>query len=224
MPSGVCVVHTAENAPDTVGPDTGAEGVASFIQGRSDFGSYHDLCDSDSIIDLVPYDAEAYGDGTGSNPHAYHVSGATQADRWASMPPEWREAVTKNMAKAAATYAKWLKANHDVTIPAKRITRAESEARKPGFLGHGERDPGRRHDPGSGFMWALFLATYRDLMDPPTRPKKVQRTIEELKIEVERIKAAREFARRKGENTAPYTAVLKDLWAAQRRARKVPKR
>lgn len=164
-PSGVCVVHTAESTPDWVGHDSGAEAVAKFIQGRSDYGSYHDLCDSDSIVPLVPYDAEAYGDGTGSNPHAYHVSGATQAAKWNKAPKAWRDATVKNMAKAAAKYARWVKSKYGVTIPARRITRAQSEAGTPGFISHGERDPGRRTDPGNDFDWDLFLDTFAEEMN-----------------------------------------------------------
>jgi hypothetical protein len=166
-PSGVCVVHTAESTPDWVGHDTGAEGVANFISGRTDYGSYHDLTDSDSIVQLVPYGQQAYGDGTGSNPHAYHVSAATQAAKWNQASKEWREATVRNMAKAAARYARWIKREHGVTIPARRITRAQSEARVPGFISHGERDPGRRTDPGPDFPWDLFLTTYAAEMGTP---------------------------------------------------------
>lgn len=170
-PSGVCVVHTAESAPDTAGADGGAEAVARFIQGRSDFGSYHDLADSDTIVNLVPYDAEAYHDGTGSNPHSYGVSAATQAARWPSLPQAWRRATVRNMAKAAARYARWVKAEHGITIPARRITRAESDARVPGFLSHAERDPSRRSDPGAAFPWATFLADYARFMRPDGTPR-----------------------------------------------------
>lgn len=159
-PSGVVVVHTAESTPDWVGPDSGAEAVARFIRDRSDYGSYHDLCDSDSIVDLVPYAMQAYGDGTGSNPHAYHVSAATQAAKWLQASEEWRRATVRNMARASARYARWIKTEHGVVIPARRITRAQSEARMPGFISHGERDPGRRSDPGPAFPWVLFLTAY----------------------------------------------------------------
>lgn len=169
-PSGVVVVHTAESAPDTTGPDTGAENVANFIRTRTTYGSYHDLADSDSIVHLVPYDAEAYGDGTGSNPHAYHVSAATQAAKWPSLSRGWREATVRNMARAAARYARWLKAEHGITIPARCITRAESEKKTPGFISHGERDPGRRSDPGKDFPWQLFLSEYaRELSPEPLK-------------------------------------------------------
>lgn len=162
-PSGVIVVHTAESTPDWVGHDTGAEAVARFIQQRTTYGSYHDLADSDSIVNLVPYSHQAYGDGTGSNPHAYHVSAATQAAKWDQAPADWRKATAVNMAKAAARYARWLKTEHGITVPARRITRAQSDNRVPGFISHGERDPGRRSDPGPRFPWRLFLATYAAL-------------------------------------------------------------
>lgn len=165
-PSGVIVVHTAENTPDWVGSDTGAEGVARFIQGRTDFGSYHYLVDSDSIILMVPLNLQAYGDGTGSNPHAIHVSGATQAAKWDQASVEWRLATAQNMGKAAARAAKWLKRHHGVEVPARRISRAQSDARVPGFISHAERDPARRSDPGKDFPWDVFLAAYRKELRP----------------------------------------------------------
>ena len=171
-PSGVVVVHTAENGPDWNGPDGGAEGVAKFIQNRSDPGSYHDLADSDSIINLVPYDKQAYQDGTGTNPHAYAVSGATQAHRWNEAPRKWRRATVRNMALAASRYAKWIKKHHGITIPARRITRAQSDNRVPGFISHAERDPSRRSDPGAAFPWELFLDFYKEFMgEKPEEPK-----------------------------------------------------
>lgn len=162
QPSGVIVVHTAESLPDETGPDTGAENVARFIRDRTNYGSYHDLADSDSLINLVPYDAEAYHDGTGSNPHSYGVSAATQAHEWKSLPGGWVDATVDNMARAAARYATWLKVNHGIKIPARRINRAQSEKRVPGFLSHAERDPRRRTDPGADFPWAQFLNRFED--------------------------------------------------------------
>lgn len=172
-PSGVVVVHTAESYPDEVGPDDGAENVARFIRDRTTYGSYHDLADSDSIVLLVPYWMQAYGDGTGSNPHAYHVSAATQAHRWPTLPREWTEATVRNMARAAARYARWIKREHGVEIPARRITREESDRRVPGFLSHAERDPARRSDPGAGFPWDLFLETYENEMEGDTMAEHV---------------------------------------------------
>lgn len=168
---GVVVVHTAESTPDYVAFDGGAEAVANFIRTRTDVGSYHELADSDSSVPMVPDHSEAFGDGTGSNPWAWHLSVATRADVWPLAPPSWRDGAVEQAAQAAAGYAHRLHARTGIVIPARRITRAESEAGVPGFVSHGDRDPGRRHDPGDGFPWDAFLARYADLTadlnDPP---------------------------------------------------------
>lgn len=165
-PSGVIVVHTAESILDTVGPDTGAENVAAFIVARTDYGSYHLLVDSDSIVQLVPFDAEAYGDRTGSNLHAIHLSFACSTTDWSRMSAAKRTAFVRNGARAAARAAEWLKAEHGVTVPPRRISRADSEHRRPGFISHAERDPSRRTDPGTGFPWGEFLSTFEAFVDP----------------------------------------------------------
>lgn len=165
-PTGCMVIHTAESAPDEVGPDTGAENVARFIRDRSTPGSYHDLADSDSDLHLVPYAKAAYGDGTGSNEWAIHISAATQAHRWPTLPQTWRESTVRRMAACAARANAWLIANGHPACPPVRITRAQSEAGQPGFISHGDRDPGRRTDPGRDFPWPLFLDTYASLTAP----------------------------------------------------------
>lgn len=163
-PSGVIVVHTAENTPDTVALDGGAEAVANFIRNREDPGSYHDLCDSDSCINLVGYANEAFHDGTGSNPHSYSVSGATKAEFWPLAPKAWRDGCVREMAHASARYAKWIRHERGIIIPARRITRAQSVAKLPGFISHAERDPARREDPGEFFPWEQFLDEYARAM------------------------------------------------------------
>lgn len=170
-PSGVVVVHTAESFPDETDPDTGAENVARFIARRTNYGSYHDLADSDSIIQLVRYSDEAFHDGTGSNPHSYGVSAATQAAKWNTLGNDWVDDCVRNMAKAAARYARWIKTHHGVTIPARLIRRAESERRKPGFISHAERDPDRRTDPGPTFPWGQFLSDYQAEMEDDMTPE-----------------------------------------------------
>lgn len=169
-PSGVIIVHDAESVPDIDPPDTGAEGVANYIRVRTTPGSYHDIVDSDSILRLLPYEWEAFQDGTGSNPHGYAVGGAYRIDQWAGLPQAWKDACVYRMAVACADYAKWIKAEHGVVIPAKRITRDESERRVPGFISHAERDPGRRSDPGPDFPWDQFLAHFSQLTAPTAPP------------------------------------------------------
>lgn len=161
--SGVIVVHTAESAPDVTGTDLGAEGVAKFIRGRSDPGCYHYLADSDSLIQMVPLSLQTYGDGTGSNPHAVHISAATQAAKWPGLPKAWTERTVKNMALAAHKASDYCFELHGVRIPARRVTKSQSSNRVEGFISHGERDPGRRTDPGAAFPWDLFFAEYERL-------------------------------------------------------------
>lgn len=153
-PSGVYVVHTAESGTAS------AEGVAAFISRRSTPGSYHDIADDHGAVHLVSWGAEAFGDGTGSNRHALHLSFATDAHRWPKMPAVMRDSFIENGARRAAAAAKWVQLTTGVTIPARRITRAESENRVPGFISHGERDPGRRTDPGAQFPWDQFLERF----------------------------------------------------------------
>jgi hypothetical protein len=162
-PSGVIVVHTAESAPDFKPPDTGAEAVAAFIADRSDKpGSYHDVCDSDSIVHLVRYGCEAFHVGTyNTNWHAYGVSAAARADDWQHYPSSWVAGVTTQMANACRQYAAWLHARRGIWVPPRRITVSQCRAGVPGFISHGELDPTRRHDPGITFPWAQFLRYYQ---------------------------------------------------------------
>lgn len=200
--TGCIVVHTAESTPDTAGPDTGAENVANFIRTRSTPGSYHKLSDSDSRIQLVRFDDEAYGDGTGSNPWAIHISAATQAAQWLKLPQAWRDACVANMAKDAADAARHIKAKEGITVPARRISKAQSDNGLPGFIPHGDRDPGRRTDPGFHFPWAQFLRLFDEEMnpepEPQTRGKRIDRQIEDTRQDIRILKKAKANARSKG--------------------------
>jgi len=170
-PTGLIVIHTAESATDTVGEDTGADAVAGFIRTRSDYGSYHVLCDSDSRLRLVPFTHAAYGDGTGSNEFAIHVSAATAAHMWPRMSKARRDGFIRQMAEGAATAARWLQKTHGITVPARRVTKAQSDQGMAGFISHGERDPGRRTDPGKDFPWEQFLAEFSRAMKPKPKPQ-----------------------------------------------------
>lgn len=160
-PTGCIVVHSAENLPDVNPPDTGAENVAGFIRDRSDAGSYHDLSDSDSTIHLVRYEMAAFGDGTGSNEFATHVSGAFRAGQWTGLSHSWRSGCVRQMAQAARRQADWVKNETGIEVPAKLITRQESELGWPGFISHAKRDPARRSDPGQWFWWDEFFEEFR---------------------------------------------------------------
>lgn len=167
--SGVIVVHTAESVMDSVGIDTGAENVARFIRDRDAPGSYHDLVDSDSAIDLVDYRCEAFQDATGSNPHALALSFACSYLDWPNMTPARRDRFLANGVQRAVLMAHFVRQQTGIVVPARRITRAQSEALVPGFIDHARRDPARRKDPGDPqFPWAMFLNRYALAMQQPS--------------------------------------------------------
>lgn len=169
-PSGAIVVHTAENVPDLDGLDGGAEGVAAYIARRSDAGSYHTLVDADSIVRVVPFDAEAYGEGTGGNRWALHLSFACRTTTWDQMGPDRRLAMLHNGARAAADMARWLVANGHRPPGAVRMTADDYRRKAPGFISHAELDPRRRSDPGPAFPWGNFLDLYAREINMPTTP------------------------------------------------------
>lgn len=169
-PSGVIAMHTAENTPDTVAFDGGAEAVANFIRNRDTPGSYCDLVDSDSCMHLVRYMDEAFHDGTGTNPHSYGLSIATRADVWPLAPQAWRDGAIEQAAQAAGRYARWLHDRSGIVIPPGRITADQARARTPGFVTHAALDPTRRSDPGRDFPWDQFLARYTEIMEDDDMP------------------------------------------------------
>lgn len=145
-PSGVVVLHTGENATDMIGVDSGAENVARFLASRTTYGSYHRLVDSDSTIEVLPFEYEAFH-CIYTNNHSVGISAAIQLRHWDVMPKDRRDGILRRMAECAADYAKWLKRERGIEIPARWLTRAEALAGTPGFIEHGRTDPWRRSDP-----------------------------------------------------------------------------
>ncbi|MEM9610190.1 MAG: hypothetical protein AAGA99_22405 [Actinomycetota bacterium] len=161
------VVHTAENSPDTLGPDTSADAVARFIRGRSDAGSYHVLGDFDSLLRLGRDEWEMFGTGVPSraNRWSLHVSMACQAHHWAEIPADRRPWYGLNIAQVGAVWS----ARHQLEV--RPITLAEAEdivaGRSPrtGWCRHADLDGDRRSDPGwSDDEFEAWLATVNDLI------------------------------------------------------------
>lgn len=152
--SGTIIVHTAECAMDLIGVDSSAENCANFIRTRSDWGSYHRLVDSDSIINMLPFDYEAWQD-TETNNWAVGISAAVMAGQWVNIPEARRDAIYRNLARAGAEAVRFANAR-GIHVPIRRISGAEARARVPGFCAHG--DSGLyRSDPGQQFDWTKFL-------------------------------------------------------------------
>ena len=168
--TGAIVVHTAENTVDTTLPDGGAEGVARFISTRTDAaGSYHSVVDSDSVVDVGRYEWEMFHEGTGGNRWSLGLSFACAASQWSTLPARWVNDAIRNGGLEAAMMASWVKSTVGVTVPARRITPAQYRAGEPGFIGHGDLDPGRRSDPGADFPWTTFLTRFAEYAggEPP---------------------------------------------------------
>lgn len=167
-PSGAIVVHTPENMTDLNPPDHGAENVARFISSRTDAaGSYHSVSDSDSTVQLGEYAWEMFGEGTGGNRWALHLACACKAAQWPTLPAWWVQATIANAGAEARRMADWVKAQTGVVVPARRINAAQYRRGEPGFISHGDLDPGRRSDPGADFPWGPFLASFAGTASDP---------------------------------------------------------
>jgi hypothetical protein len=165
--TGAIVVHTAEITADVDGLDLAAEAIAAFISRRTDGpGSYHSVVDSDTTVRVGRYEWEMYHDGTGGNRWSLGLSFACRAAQWPLLPDQWVAGALRNGAAEAANMARWVRSTVGVVVPGRRITAAEYRAGKPGFVGHGELDPGRRTDPGLDFPWDEFLAYFGAEMAP----------------------------------------------------------
>lgn len=147
------VIHTAENTPDLLLPDGGAEAVARFQSNTDRPSSYHRIVDSDSVVLMLPDQAVAFG-ARGANTSALHLSFATKAALWRGMSPMWK---TQALIRAAAEAREWVQLYR---IPIVRLGRSDWRANR-GFVAHADVDPSRRTDPGPEFPWTRFLDLVR---------------------------------------------------------------
>lgn len=160
--SGTCIIHTSESVLDKVGADSTAEDCAAFIQRRSDYGSYHDLVDSDSIIEMYPFEWETWQDSETNN-WAVGISAACKTTDWATMPAHMAEGFYRNLAWCAADFVKYM-ATKGISVPLKKITGAQARNREPGFCAHGDSGIARS-DPGKDFDWAKFFRYTKEALD-----------------------------------------------------------
>ena len=164
-PTGGIVVHTAENGG--AGIVGSAKAVARFIQRRTDAaGSYHAIVDESEWIQLVPYEAEAFGEGSGGNRWALHLSFACRTTDWATMPDDRRKRLLDMGAQAAAAMARWCRDSFGIVVPGRVIMDTLGyRAGQPGFISHAAIDPARRTDPGKDFPWVLFIKAFNREME-----------------------------------------------------------
>jgi len=156
--SGI-VVHTAENLPDITGDDTGAESVASYASRMERPASYHRVVDSDSIVVLLPDEAQAFH-CVGWNSRTLGLSIASKAGTWDQTPAKWKTRILHNAADIAADWC----VLHG--IDPVHINSQALEHGGTGLIGHGELDPERRHDPGDDFPWEWFIRLVEERVEP----------------------------------------------------------
>ena len=154
QPPRVITVHTAENTPDLVGTDGGAEAVARFFASTSRRVSVHKVIDSDSIIDLLPDTHRAiHSRSAWKDSLSFEIS---YRAAWCGRNPAYE---ARLLTKAAEICRNWV-SQHGITV--RRIDLAEYQAGESGFIAHADLDPTRRTDPGVRFPWNTFLTLIRD--------------------------------------------------------------
>lgn len=176
--SGTIIMHTSESVLDVIGDDSGAEDVARFIANRTgSYGAYHDLVDSDSIVEMAPYDYETWQDSE-TNPWAVGISAACRTTDWATMSESKREGYYRNLAKCGAKVVRY-GLTQGIEIPLKRITGVEARNRVPGFCAHGDSGIART-DPGVNFDWDKFFEYTKQELNGEVEEVTTQAQIDEI--------------------------------------------
>ena len=171
--TGAIGIHTTEGVMDTVGADTGAENVASYITRRSDPGSYHHIFDSDSHVPMLPDNSEAYAIAAdGLNRSTVNMAFAC---RTTDLHPEseWTRAAFRFA--AAEIVACWGRNRMDPWGSLRWLTREQVLAGWSGLFHHGTVQPWDRHDafvksPHRVALEGLLLAEIRQLLVPVPDP------------------------------------------------------
>lgn len=143
--SGGVAVHTVEGVMDTVGIDTGAENTASFIVNRADYGSYHEIHDSDSLVRMAPDDHETWH--VGADAHNWHAWGISAACRTVDWDPAsvWTQRTILSMGRSICEF--WQRNGFDpLELASRWLTRDQFLRQEPGLILHGEAQPADRTD------------------------------------------------------------------------------
>ena len=167
---GGVLIHTAENVMDSVGPDTGAENVAAYIARRTDYGSYHILADSDSVIRMLPPTATAFH--CAASGYNSTTVGVSYACRTVDLNPdsEWFRRASDLIAQTLVDY--WRMAGLNPRDA--RFVVASQTREGMGLSTHGEAQPVDRSDawtrrPDRNRLEAVFAdAIIRHSGDTPT--------------------------------------------------------
>ena len=166
--TGGVLVHTTESIMDNVGPDTGAENVSAYIARRREYGSYHVIVDSDSIVNLLPDSYVAYHCAqSGYNGVTWGISLACRSIDL-DVNNEWTKRAIGNA--AMAIHAFWSRNGINPVEAARFIPAIETQSR-PGLTTHGDAQPGDRSDawtrhPQRPQLEAMLISNIKALSIP----------------------------------------------------------
>jgi hypothetical protein len=166
--TGGVLVHTTESIMDDVGPDTGAENVASYIARRTGFGSYHVIVDQDSIVDLLPDSYVAYHCAqSGYNGVTWGISLACRSTDL-DVNDGWTQRALGHAAMAISAF--WRRNGIDPVAAAAFIPAIETQSRA-GMTTHGDAQPSDRSDawtrhPQRAELEALLISNIKTLSLP----------------------------------------------------------
>ncbi|AYN57431.1 endolysin [Arthrobacter phage Constance] len=155
--TGTCIVHTSEGAWQA-----GVDSLTNQVRTRTDYGCYHRACDWQDIALYYPWEWEAWQDSETNN-WAVGIAAACRTSDWAIMPADIREGFYRNMARMAADFVTYMKAEHGITVPLVRLSGEQARAGVPGFCAHGDSGISRT-DPGADFNWTLFFTYTRQAL------------------------------------------------------------
>lgn len=156
----------------------GSEGKLSAENGnaydarRTDGTSTHVFVDANSVVQEVNSGDRAYAALAVANNRGYQVELCARAEQTAA---QWRDAASAPMLELAAQHVARVCIKHD--IPPRWLTKADVDARRPGFLTHKNVTDwlaGTHVDPGPNFpkAWMADRVAYwvKQYTQPPSKP------------------------------------------------------
>lgn len=138
-------VHTVEAILDRIAPDMGAENTAGFVRRRTDPGSYAEILDLDSVIEMVPDSYTTFSVAqSGYNSRTWNIALACRVADLSADDPLTRLLIARLGQRIAAF---WLR--NGVDVEAACYWGGTDALRRPCLFNHGDVQPADRSDAWS---------------------------------------------------------------------------
>lgn len=135
-------VHTTESVLDRIAPDTGAENVAAFIARRTDPGSYSEIVDTDSVVQMVPDSYTTFSVAVaGYNSRTWNIALACRSDE---LDPDDTATQVLIATAGARIGAYWMRNGWNPADCARWV--GTGALTGPGLFNHGDVQPVDRTD------------------------------------------------------------------------------